>query len=943
MSYPTLLEGAPGITLSIVNGESTFTVTGVLLDAGDPIIALDVLAAGGAIAKIKTIDGDGLGGTIYGEWQGSTLTDDEDWIIERSSPFRLSALENAINTRDANERIKLWGDRAPPYKILDILNDPPASPAENDRYIVDTSPTGAWVGHENDIATWSSGSWNFIDPEFLDTANVGGSIEQVFFWNDSIWKQLGYQGPGYAATSTTDDVAIADSGSKTLVIQPGLAYAAGARIRASDVSNPATKWMEGVVTSYSGTTLTFTADKKLGSGTPTGWLVNVAGEPGAIGLTGLTGPTGPGYKCTSVTNLALTAASKAFATQAGLGWSVGQRARATSASDADNYMEGVVTAYSGATLTVLIDYLGPDAAGSASDWNINLAGEVGLTGETGADSTVPGPEGDPGICPAPNYTFSTTITDADPGDGKLRFNHATFASITALFIDNEEIGGTDISAYLNTFDDSTSTTKGYLYLVNVADATIFAIFKVTGSVVDGTGYRKVTVVPIVGSVPANNAQIAVNFLRTGDAGSGFGDLLAANNLSDIASLVAGFDALSPTEVDLASGSTVDIGAASSPNIRITGSDTILSFGTKPAGTFRRGRFAAVLTLTHNATSMILPNNGQNITTAANDRWWAFSLGSGNWIVGYQRADGTALRGGLDIIGLTTETAPDFTTDYMVIYDASGLVNKKVLLGTAARQKLTATFNIYVRTDGSDSNTGLANTAGTAFLTVQKAIDFVATLDISIYDVNINIADGTYTGANTGKNAVGAGTINIIGNTTTPANVLISVTSNSCFTAYDLSTKYSIDGVGLTNTGGGYQVDARGGSRVALKRISYGAGANGYAHINATTGAAVYMNGDYTITNGSNLRHIRATSGGSIIFNQNITVTLTGTPAFAVYAEATELGRIAIESGAAVTYSGSGTGQRYNVSLNAVIFTNGGGASYFPGNSAGAAATGGQYA
>ena len=49
-----------------------------------------------------------------------------------------------------------------------------------------------------------------------------------------------------------------------------------------------------------------------------------------------------------------------------------------------------------------------------------------------------------------------------------------------------------------------------------------------------------------------------------------------------------------------------------------------------------------MTFTHNATSLILPG-AANITTAANDRFFALSLGSGNWVVlFYEKASGTAI-------------------------------------------------------------------------------------------------------------------------------------------------------------------------------------------------------------------------------------------------------------------------------------------------------------
>ncbi len=91
--------------------------------------------------------------------------------------------------------------------------------------------------------------------------------------------------------------------------------------------------------------------------------------------------------------------------------------------------------------------------------------------------------------------------------------------------------------------------------------------------------------------------------------------------------------------DIASASTTAIGGVNSLNVRITGTTTITSFGTIDDGIFRRVRFAGALTLTHNATSLIL-KGGANILTAANDTADFVSLGSGNWFcVDYQRASG----------------------------------------------------------------------------------------------------------------------------------------------------------------------------------------------------------------------------------------------------------------------------------------------------------------
>jgi hypothetical protein len=97
-----------------------------------------------------------------------------------------------------------------------------------------------------------------------------------------------------------------------------------------------------------------------------------------------------------------------------------------------------------------------------------------------------------------------------------------------------------------------------------------------------------------------------------------------------------------TPVPLASAATVDIGAAASNVITISGTTAITSLGTIAAGAIRKVRFLAPLVLTYNVTSMILPT-GASITTAANDTAEFLSLGGGNWFcLNYIKANGKAL-------------------------------------------------------------------------------------------------------------------------------------------------------------------------------------------------------------------------------------------------------------------------------------------------------------
>ena len=51
------------------------------------------------------------------------------------------------------------------------------------------------------------------------------------------------------------------------------------------------------------------------------------------------------------------------------------------------------------------------------------------------------------------FQYSTTTTDADPGAGKFRLNNATIASATIMYIDDLEFNGTNVEAWIQSWDD----------------------------------------------------------------------------------------------------------------------------------------------------------------------------------------------------------------------------------------------------------------------------------------------------------------------------------------------------------------------------------------------------------------------------------------------------------------------------------------------------------
>lgn len=114
--------------------------------------------------------------------------------------------------------------------------------------------------------------------------------------------------------------------------------------------------------------------------------------------------------------------------------------------------------------------------------------------------------------------YSTTTTDSDPGQGFIRFNHATFASITQIFIDDANTAADDIQAWIATFDDSTNTVKGHLMVrpLDAASGSYF-LFNVTGISVEATGYWKILVTPVISSGSmGGSTYVVVSFTRAGD-------------------------------------------------------------------------------------------------------------------------------------------------------------------------------------------------------------------------------------------------------------------------------------------------------------------------------------------------------------------------------------------------------------------------------------------
>lgn len=255
-----------------------------------------------------------------------------------------------------------------------------------------------------------------------------------------------------------------------------------------------------------------------------------------------------------------------------------------------------------------------------------------------------------------------------------------------------------------------------------------------------------------------------------------------------------------------------------------------------------------------------------------------------------------------------------------------------VLAYQTREKLVGNRTYYVRTDGNDSNSGLANTAGGAFLTMQRAVDVCVKLDLNGYAVTIQVAAGTYAGGIHMTVPFFGGTVTVVGDTVTPSNVVCS--SSAPLYLENGSILYF----------GGFKFTSAAATYAALVSSNSTLYINGKMEY-ATSGAlaangfgSILISAPYTISAGGAVHYWPASNG--VISASGLTITLTGTPPFsAAFAYATSMGNLSVFGN---TFVGAATGKRYHADSNAVIFTDGGGANYLPGNVAGETASGGQY-
>ena len=174
----------------------------------------------------------------------------------------------------------------------------------------------------------------------------------------------------------------------------------------TNINSKANGWTDlGTILSSSGPTGPAGSTGPTGPAGPTG-SAGGTGPTGASGLPGPTGPTGAAgdqYATTSSNNLTVGTGTTNLTVGTGLAYSTNQSV--IIAASPSLSMEGTVNSYNSGTGALQVDVTSTKGSGSATSWDVNLAGAPGADGPTGptgpqgptgAASTVAGPTGPTG-------------------------------------------------------------------------------------------------------------------------------------------------------------------------------------------------------------------------------------------------------------------------------------------------------------------------------------------------------------------------------------------------------------------------------------------------------------------------------------------------------------------------------------------------------------------
>lgn len=137
-----------------------------------PINLGDFLVSLADVDAAKAVNGDVLTADGTGRWHAAQPAGYTKAEVDTRLNAVVSGLEHGVSA-------------------VAITNDPPTTPVDDEVYIVGTTPTGAFVGHANELAVWSGTAWTFAAPQAKE-AHLVEDQAAVYAWNSTtrLWAKV---------------------------------------------------------------------------------------------------------------------------------------------------------------------------------------------------------------------------------------------------------------------------------------------------------------------------------------------------------------------------------------------------------------------------------------------------------------------------------------------------------------------------------------------------------------------------------------------------------------------------------------------------------------------------------------------------------------------------------------------------------------------------------
>ena len=450
---------------------------------------------------------------------------------------------------------------------------------------------------------------------------------------------------------------------------------------------------------------------------------------------------------------------------------------------------------------------------------------------------------DPGA--ALSYKFTSSTSDADPGNGNIALNNASSTGTTTIFIDNvDSLSSADMTSFISLLSggNNPSSILGTVTLRKATFPEIFAQYSVT-AVTNASGYQKLTVVNKGASAAApftSGDSLLVDIMLSGDKGD-IGDLPSGAGAGNV------FSSLTSTTV--ASGTIMKTVSTTSDTLFLTPTTIIIDDNNNVTGLGTLSLSGGSITIRSNSG---YPSYIDLYCEASNAHYSRLQAQphanySGNITITLPATSGTlallAQKANFtDVTASTLTVSGNISADTITVTDITATGSASTI-GAVAFTSTAATVTGNLTVTGSVTASSLTVNGNISASTITVA-DITATGSAStIGAVAFTSTSATITGGLTVTGAVTASNITVVGSASTIGAVAFT------------STGATVTG-GLTVTGA---VTASNitivGSASTLGAITVTTSSVGINTAAVTSGTALEVTGNMRIT----------TTGNGLIF------------------------------------------------------------------------------